>query len=372
MKKLIRLKPLNPFFFGTNKTFSDETLHDVSSSYFPQQTHLFGMLRFFILQSEGKLKLKRRGRWVKNGDFKEAFSLVGGFDKNNQSQTKESFGKIKSLSPVFIVSTNNEQIEDFHFLAPKDTALNVELKKPKGMVFVANKRREKEYRINNYNPKNGYINAFTTSKFWKDYASDSIEKMDYDKKIDDEYLKRLNLLPFDSLFKDVYQVGIKRDSQTKTVQSDDEGSFYTKTSYTFADDSFEFAFVVDFEGEFKEEEAFVYLGAERSAFKLKIEDYSKALEEKYPNFKSINKHIALSDIHLNNFDDVEFMINDGYIAHAHMNRTIEKQGRASSQKSKSAQEGFIPRGSVLYFKDDFDTKKLDSTIGYNIFIQEER
>ena len=372
MKKIIRLKPLNPFFFGTNKTFSDENLHDVTSSYFPQQTHLFGMLRFFILQSEGKLKLKRRGRWVQNADFKESFSLVGGFDKNNQKQSKESFGKIKSLSPVFVVSTDDEQIKDFHFLAPKDTALKVEKKETKGIVSVANKRRDNHYSIDNYNPKNGYLHAFTTSDFWENYFSESIEYMDDKTKIDDDYTKSLNLLPFDSVFKDVYQVGIKRDSQSKTVQSDDEGSFYTKTSYTFQEEGFEFAFVVDFDGNFKEEEAFVYLGAERSAFRLKIEDYSEALQNKYPSFSTEDKHIALSDISLRSFDDIEFMINDGYIAHAHMDRSNQKKGRASSQKSKSPQQCFIPRGSVIYFKDDFDRKKLDSSIGYNTFIEEER
>lgn len=372
MKKLIRLKPLNPFFFGTNKTFSDETLHDVISSHFPQQTHLFGMLRFFILQSEGKLKLKRRGRWVKNAHFKEAFSLVGGFDKNNQNQTQESFGKIESLSPVFIVSTKGDEVEDFHFLAPKDTALNIEIKEETERLFVANHRRTKEYKIENHNPKNGYIQAFTTSKFWEAYANDSIAKKDYDQKIDNEYIKSLNLLPFDSLFKDVRQVGIKRDRKTKTVQSDDEGSFYTKTSYAFKNDDYEFAFVVDFKGEFKVKEAFVYLGAERSAFRLKIEDYDEKLQAKYPSFKSANRHIALSDIALKSFDDIEFMINDGYIAHAHMSRSTTKQGRASSQKSKSPQECFIPRGSVIYFKDDFEIKRLDTTLGYNTFIEEER
>ena len=42
---LITLKPLSPFFFGTNKTFSDTDLHSVTSSYYPQQTHILGMLR---------------------------------------------------------------------------------------------------------------------------------------------------------------------------------------------------------------------------------------------------------------------------------------------------------------------------------------
>ena len=370
MKKLIRLKPLNPFFFGTNKTFSDETLHDVLSSYFPQQTHLLGMLRMFILQSEEKLKLRRRGRWVKNSDFEDAFELVGGFDKNDKSQTKESFGKIKSLSPVFLISIKDEKIEDFHFVAPKDVGLDIEITKPKGILQVANQKRDKQYEIRNYNPKCGYVNALSSSAFWKRYST--IEKRDYNDKIDNAYLKSLDLLPFDTVFKEVKQVGIKRDPETKTVQADDEGSFYHKTSYTFVEHGFEFAFIVDFDGEFKHKEGFVYLGAERSTFKLKIEDYSDTLKALYPSFlNDSNKQIALSDIELTNFDNIEFMINDGYIAHAYMDRTTKKQGRASSNHSKSAQQHFIPKGSVIYFREGFDVKSLDKKIGYNCFVAKE-
>jgi len=368
-KKLVRLKPLSPFFFGTNKTFSDETLHDVTSSYFPQQTHLLGMLRFFLLQTSGYIKLRRRGRWVSGNKFADAFKLVGGYNKRNPEQKEESLGIIKSLSPVFIVSKINNRINDFHFVAPKDTGLKIEVSPTENILYVANKEKSKQYHIKDYNPKNRYVNALTTSEFWNNYFNNTIICRDSKTKVDENYLEKLNLKSFDTVFDEVWQVGIKRDRKTKTVQSDDEGSFYNKTSYRFKNDSYEFAFIVDIDGEFKENEGFVYLGAERSSFKLEIEEYSSELEKLYPADHSNNEsYIALSDIFLNDFSFVDFMLNDGYIAHAHMDRKKEKNGRASSKYNKSAQKNFIPKGSVVYFKDGFDFKSLNTKIGYNTFI----
>jgi len=373
MKKLIRLKPLNPFFFGTNKTFSDETLHDVTSSYFPQQTHLLGMLRFFLLQSGGHVKLRRRGRWVKNSDFKKAFDLVGGFDKNNSKQQEEKFGIIQSISPVFIISTKDGSIEDFHFVAPKDTGLDTKIVELKGISQIANKKRDKQYQILNYNPKIGVVNALTTSSFWGNYSNDTIAKRGYDQKITDEYLKELKLKPFFDVFKDVSQVGIRRDRETKTVQADDDGSFYNKTSYMFKENKFEFAFIVDIDKEFEEKDGFVYLGADRSTFRLKVEDYSEELKALYPSLSdNSNKQVALSDIEVENFDDIEFMLNEDYIAHAYMKRVIEKQQRASSKYSKSRQQCFIPKGSVIYFKNDFDSSSLEKKFGYNSLLTKEK
>jgi len=364
-KKLIRLKPLNPFFFGTNKTFSDETLFDVTSSYFPQQTHLLGMLRMFILQSEGKLKLRKRGRWVKKHEFKQAFSLVGGFDKYNLHQTQESFGKIKSLSPVFLISTQDGAVEDFHFVAPKDVGLDVQSNPTKGILQVANKKREISYNIKNYDPKVGLVDALTTSAFWSRYEAISLH--DKQTELSDSYLKSLDLLPFDSVFKEAKQIGIKRDRESKTVKENEDGSFYQKCSYML-DTEYEFAFWVEYDGEFKVSEAFVYMGAERSTFRLSIEEYTPTLHALYPTMLMSNKEVALSDIEIDNFNEIEFMINGDYVAHAHMKRINHKHGKGTNNRTKSNQRAFIPKGSVIYFREAFNIEQFNSMLGYNCFV----
>jgi len=351
MKFLVRLKPLTPFFFGTDKTFSDETLHDVESSYFPQQTHILGMIRKYILQTNNLLTLRDRGRWVKNSRFKEAFELVGGYDKNNQSQTDESFGAINSISPIFIISTKDKHIKDYHFVAPFDVGLDIEINKSQSIYYVAGKKRDKIYNIKNYNPKKGLVNALTTSKFWDDYINNNKDILES------------NLLSFDDVFKEVKQVGIKRDKQTKSVKEDDEGSFYQKTSYTFVNDEYEFAFILDLKEDIlPQKDGFVYLGAERSFFSIKIEEFND--EDILPKTHiSGNKFVALSDVEVENFEDIEFMINQNYIPHAYMIRSNKKQKRASAKNSKSTQRCYIPKGSVLFLKDN-KTLKFNN-IGYN-------
>ena len=369
MKFLIKLKPMTPFFFGTDKTFSDETLHDVTSSYFPQQTHVLGMLRFFVLQSHSLVSLRRRGRWVKNRDFKKAFALIGGFDKKSNIQKIESFGKIESISPVFILSTKDSKIDDFHFIAPKDTGLDIEHNETEEIVQIANKKRNTTFYIKNFNPKIGTVNALTTSKFWKEYLDKKIPHIKDDVKIDKKYLHKLNLLSFDEVFSPVNQVGIRRDKESKSVKENDEGSFYHKTSYRFVKNDYEFAFVVEVSDDiFKEKEGFVYLGAERSSFQIKIEDLSKEIEQFFPKNILDEKLIALSDIEIENFDGIDFMINEEYIAHAFMKREAEKQQRASSNHSKSKQRCYIPRGSVLFVNEKFQKDQLHKKFGYNYFI----
>ncbi len=366
MKKLIRLKPLTPFFFGTNKTFSDDTLHDVTSSLFPQQTHILGMLRFFILQSHGLVALRRRGRWVKNNNFQKAFRLVGGFDKNDKNQKEESFGIVNTISPVFITSTNNNAVTDFHFIAPKDTGLEITKHNTDDIIQIANKNRTKIYTISNYNPKIGTVEALTTSAFWEAYQKNGIPLRAYETEINEKYLENLNLLPLYEVFRDVTQVGIKRNKKTRTVQADDEGSFYHKTSYSFADEKYEFAFIVDLNEDLPEHEGFVYLGAERSSFRIKIEDYDENIQKYYPQaHHNDTKAIALGDIAIKDFNNIAYMVNQDYIAHAFMERTKEKQHRASSKYSKSQQQHYIPRGSVIYFKDDFHTGLLNDRFNFN-------
>ncbi|MEA1879091.1 MAG: hypothetical protein U9N11_00380, partial [Campylobacterota bacterium] len=113
-------------------------------------------------------------------------------------------------------------------------------------------------------------------------------------------------------------------------------------------------------------------GAERSSFRLKVEDYDARLQQLYPSISSSlddNKQVALSDIYIEDFDTIEYMVNDGYIAHAHMDRCNTKHGKATGKYNKSSQKHFIPKGSVIYFKDGFDVNSLDVKIGYNTVIK---
>lgn len=86
---LIQLIPQDSFFFGSEKTFGegDDANYFVKSNHFPQQTALLGLLRYMVLEKEGRL----------NEPANNTESLIGlkGFPATG-------YGKIKSLSPLFI------------------------------------------------------------------------------------------------------------------------------------------------------------------------------------------------------------------------------------------------------------------------------
>ena len=91
MKQLLQFKPLGKFFFGGSRTFADDRQsYYAHSEYFPQQTAILGMLRYEILKLNNAL--------TKSAEEKE--TIIGtDFDGTPQ----KGFGKIKSISPVFIL-----------------------------------------------------------------------------------------------------------------------------------------------------------------------------------------------------------------------------------------------------------------------------
>ena len=71
---LIKLTPLDKFFFGQKKTFGDDNAnYFVYSSHFPQQTTLLGLLRYQLLQIAGEDVFKDN----KIQDTNKAAKLIG-------------------------------------------------------------------------------------------------------------------------------------------------------------------------------------------------------------------------------------------------------------------------------------------------------
>ena len=109
---LIKLTPLDKFFFGQKKTFGDDNAdYFVYSSHFPQQTALLGLLRYQLLQIAGEDVFKDN----KIQDKDEAGKLIGVQSFSPFVEEKLQFGVIQSLSPVFIIDKkkNNEGKEEY-------------------------------------------------------------------------------------------------------------------------------------------------------------------------------------------------------------------------------------------------------------------
>ncbi len=246
MIKLITLKPLKPYFFGGEITFSDDS-YIAYSRKLPQQTTLLGMLRKTLLLQNGLLTRKRRGYWVDKENNNLAKKLVG--DTSFDITKSFSLGVIKRISPLFLVKNNKKyfkklNLDDFEY---KDEIL-----------WNVKKNRA-------YNSKDDYL------ELWEYFFSK------------DERVKE------SKIFEEVEQIGIQKESN--------KDGYYKKISYKLKD--FEFGFLVEFDEEklkeFKDftfKDDIVELGGERSAFKMKIVDEKEWLD--YSNFK---KHSFISDVY---------------------------------------------------------------------------
>jgi hypothetical protein len=100
--KLIRLTPLNDFFFGGENTFGqDNTNYYVKSNYFPQQTSLLGMLRYELLKSDPDAFDLARDK-VTNKTNAEKLIGTNGFSP----QRDVNYGIIEGISPIFLLDKN--------------------------------------------------------------------------------------------------------------------------------------------------------------------------------------------------------------------------------------------------------------------------
>ncbi|CAA6807746.1 MAG: CRISPR-associated RAMP Cmr3 [uncultured Sulfurovum sp.] len=244
---LITLKPLEPFFFGGEFTFgADESRQETSrysatSTEFPQQTALLGMLRKTLLIQNGHLTMHKKGEWVdstgrgtQSKNYDNAKALVG-TDAFSYEKAID-LGIIDSLSPLFIKDKSN----NFFIANAKDR--DFEIKEIEGKVSIGN-GQHKAFVFEGYDAKEsnhkGYI---STSKDLKDFSD---------------------------FFKEVETVGIKKSQSGES----EEDAFFRKKSHVPKDGE-SFAFIATFSQEIEwEKQSLVSLGADQSSFILKIEAY---------------------------------------------------------------------------------------------------
>lgn len=112
---LIKLTPLDKFFFGQKKTFGDDNAnYFVYSSHFPQQTALLGLLRYQLLQIAGEEVFKDN----KIQDKNKAGELIGEQSFSPFVKDKLQFGIIQSLSPVFIIDKKKKGEDKEEYFLP--------------------------------------------------------------------------------------------------------------------------------------------------------------------------------------------------------------------------------------------------------------
>ena len=326
MKYLVKLKPLDKFFFGRDQTFGDDN-YFAKSHYLPQQTQILGMIRKELLIQHKLLTRKRQGEWVDEHNHDKAKELVG-VERFDISSTKEpNLGAIKRLSPLFLI---NQEDKLFYFSA-KDLGLQLNSVKEKVPEFVF--RDTQEELFNEKDAKK--ISSLLIAPDKKDF-------------------------PLEKVFLKDEQVGIKKNRKGGS----DDDAFFKKTSYKL-NKEFSFAFVLDIDTTLNS--SIVSLGGERSLFEMQVIKDHPLCESYEAEIKSIYKSglverlILTSDTYIDTTNDEVFNESSFAITDTVAIRTINSKTtrRKNGTKRKNIDEkeyrfqksityNFFKQGSIFY------------------------
>lgn len=339
-KYLIKLTPLDSFFFSRENKYRKKLKKDEKdklvtvteadyfqkSTYFPQQTTLLGMLRYYVLLKNNQIPIT---------DVEKSKELIGN-NSFNISKEDNNFGKIKNLSAVFITDENN----NFFFRNPNDLIL-----KDNNPPAYLNKAK---------------ANFKTTLSFDMLFFEDYVEK---------EGLSNFlvnsedNVLPFDfdketaknGVFIKKEKIGIKKQEKGLTQKN----AFYKQTFYTLSK-GYSFGLVAEIK-DMEEHSGFVFMGAEKSAFAISFEKFEGEIEDKI-SLKTVNnpKIVLLSDAYLSDYNTNDFQFAISSSKTFRFLKTKVKAGNKyyssdpleKKEIKRSVKYSLLERGSVFYFKDE--------------------
>lgn len=263
---LIKLTPLDKFFFGQKKTFGDDNAnYFVCSSHFPQQTTLLGLLRYQLLQIAGEDVFKDN----KIQDTNKAAKLIGEQSFSPFVKDKLQFGIIQSLSPVFIIDKKNDEGKEEYFLP---VGKRFQKKKEKAPYSLLHLSCEDECPpiFDEYKPKKGLASCWLSSKSHTLLNEEDFFTKDERIGIRKDYEGATN---DDAFFRQRYY----RFKNFKKVVEDEEGNECKQPPVRVHD--FCFATVLETEKAIEHEKLngrIVYLGGERQPFLMEISEEKKA------------------------------------------------------------------------------------------------
>lgn len=359
---LITLTPQENFYFGTPKSF-EESFY-VSSDYLPTQSSLLGMLRYQILKQFDLLNANGLPNTSKNDEItkltgKIEFDFLQDLLKPKNSKI---FGKLLKISPVFICYTYNGSLipNDFLLPVPNDVLTS------KNSISVMTPK---------YNYTNNKILTFEKNKnfpsedfggvlFWQHYIEN--------KNIESHYIFKFN-----EIFIPLFKYGIQRKDRVTQ-----ETKFYIKKYFSLKK-GFSFCIIIHSEIEIYDDD--VFLGGERSIFKMKVfeikdelkkliglhpiinrflqeDDFGDFYTNQNSNSSTLKKYILISN---SVFDINSFNYKLGYITNLYSFRMFDRK------KLKTDTIRMLPLKSVLYSVStpNFNSVPLIAVLGYNFSIK---
>ncbi|MBL7729656.1 MAG: hypothetical protein JNM88_00645 [Chitinophagaceae bacterium] len=376
---LIQLRPLTPYFFGSENTFGeDSTNYFVRSNYLPQQTTLLGFLRYELLLQNGLLG-------TDPGVNGSAWNRLIGQEsfRADQADKLTDFGAIRKISPLFLSNGT-----DHYITAPmtmvmydkdgKEELAGLELSfEETGQSFTTCFRKKVPCLTVK---KETYKAKWEAKPVWLSNDGKTIRQWPYEDKFED------GRGFVNGLFIEELQTGIFRKKAKKKTDKE-EGDFYKKVSYRLAD-NFRFSFIVSFDlpPETKFGTRIVTMGGERSVFEMTAAPTNKSFENIFPpslfaGYAGMQKALVLtSDAFAT--EDIstlcDYSISEGVPFRNIHTKTVPKGDYTRINGGAIAKAGsltlLLKRGSVFY-GEGLDRVKaaLDkpafSSIGYNQFAE---
>ena len=246
MKYLIKITPLEPYTFGTDQNIrypgeepTGKETYFVDSGEVPEQTTIFGLIRYMILEHSGVLDADF------NYDGKEDLisNLIGENSFSFNGSGGFNFGKIRKVSPLFLMNDSGEYL----VRNPLNNKSSVgyrpfELEEEAVTTSFGTIRMPK---AGEYNPKEGlqtgYINLTT-------------------KKVEN------------ALFQHIVSTRIR------TEDKEDDDNFFKVRSVELKK-GFSFAVFAETDGELLSERTICYMGRGKSAFLIESMPHNNDLED---------------------------------------------------------------------------------------------
>lgn len=343
-KYLVTFRPLGPFAFGTEQNFKFEGVgakgkvsYYVRTSPIPEQTTLLGSLRYAVLAGENCINSSFAYTPEEKARIQE---LVGqaSFDFN---QTDQSFGRIKSLSPLFLINDQNEYIvknpvNNTSNQGVKAIELGEEILTSQGLLSLP--------QAGQYDGKAGMASGYINLQTGQVYSD---------------------------LFQSFTMVGNRKNDGL----GDKEEGFFKQEVHCIKE-GFKFAVMV--EAEDFPAEVTVRMGQEGSPFVVEAKeidenDLEKKVKSQFEKIASSSPwYYALSDLIVSQVENKGFcMINKKSIRN--ITTDYSKAGRKQALSRSMVQQNMVAAGSVYY--DHKNVSQINfanqnhKQIGYNYLIK---
>lgn len=240
----ITLSPQDWFFFGGSSTFDNgvKSSYIAHSDKFPQQTALLGLMRYIVLKNENLLITGQSAPDLSNKRDEVIGDMSFAMGKADQQ-----FGQIMGLSPVFLERKSDSRC---FFPIPLSHGYQMSL----GQADVYMNGEKKEFMIDSASfVEKDYCNYLY-------YSSEDGEK-----------------ISVSEIFRSQMQIGITKNTDIEKKEDEKEKGFYKHEMVRFQNDDFCFAFFVEMADEAKTlKNDYVFLGAERSCFKMEVQEMKDA------------------------------------------------------------------------------------------------